>query len=257
MPDYPPCAVCGKELVYVTGQPPYEVYLCPDLELHQLDDRARDEERRFEEWQRRRAKESEQHYWNVAADHRHMSDWSLETYPDDIRGQAAKHKAEAWLDDSDTYSENNVYIYGGVGTGKSGLAWSIMRHRILIDYSNADFVNVRAWLGDIKAAISDGESKLAQSIAARPEQLDLLIFDDLGAERPSDFAIETIATVVEHRHRQNLSTVVTSNYSPSQLIKRLGHGDPVVGQRIVSRLTENCLQIRVDGADRRLNKAAA
>jgi DNA replication protein DnaC len=51
-------------------------------------------------------------------------------------------------------------------------------------------------------------------------------------------------------------TVVTSNYSPSQLTRRLGHDDPIIGKRIVSRLVENAVIVKLDRADLGLRKAA-
>lgn len=51
--------------------------------------------------------------------------------------------------------------------------------------------------------------------------------------------------------------IVTTNYSPSGLAQRLGQDDPVVGQRIVSRLIDGALRIKLDRADQRLRTAAA
>ena len=78
----------------------------------------------------------------------------------------------------------------------------------------------------------------------------MLALDDLGAERPTDFARDELATLVEHRYMQGLPTIVTS-YPPSKLAARLGHDDPEVGQRLVSRLTDDAVQIRFIGPDRR------
>jgi hypothetical protein len=50
--------------------------------------------------------------------------------------------------------------------------------------------------------------------------------------------------------------VVTTNYAPAALAARLGHDDPVVGQRIVSRLVDGALRINLDRADLRARWAA-
>ena len=76
--------------------------------------------------------------------------------------------------------------------------------------------------------------------------------DDIGAERCTDWARETLATLIEDRYTRKLLTILTSNYSPSGLAARLGHDDPIIGQRIVSRIVESCAQVNVDGRDHRL-----
>jgi len=83
------------------------------------------------------------------------------------------------------------------------------------------------------------------------------VLDDIGAERCTDWARETLATLIEDRYTRELFTVFTSNYSPSRLAVRLGHDDPILGQRIDSRIVESCVQVGLDGPDRRLRSEAA
>jgi hypothetical protein len=49
---------------------------------------------------------------------------------------------------------------------------------------------------------------------------------------------------------------VKSSYSPSQVPRRLGHDDPVIGQRIISRLVDGAVKIKLARADLRARKAA-
>ena len=118
------------------------------------------------------------------------------------------------------------------------------------------FENVRALLERQRALISRGESKQLDHLLDVFLEDDLVVLDDLGAERPTEFAVETIALIVEHLHAQDVPLVVTSNYSPSALAKRLGRDDPVVGQRIVSRLIEDSEKIELDRRDLRARKVA-
>jgi DNA replication protein DnaC len=83
----------------------------------------------------------------------------------------------------------------------------------------------------------------------------LIVLDDVGAERPTEFALETLALIVEHNHVRGTPMIVTTNYSPSALAQRLGQDDPVLGQRIVSRLIEGALRIKLDRADLRARAA--
>lgn len=54
---------------------------------------------------------------------------------------------------------------------------------------------------------------------------------------------------------RELPTVVTSKYLPSELARRLGHDDPATGLRIVSRLTEDAVHVRLDRPDLRRRAA--
>lgn len=221
-----------------------------------------------------------------------MNEWTLETFPaDDPAGRAALEAVEPWLwantylrlvegalveiddmnpdpdiDDEDHPiwpwyhgdSKPNLYLWGPVGSGKTGLAWSLLRIRVLHHYDYEDrhewptWANVVSLLADARAAMSAHEP----SPIRRLYDASVLVLDDLGAERPTDWARDEIAALVQHRHTRDLPTIVTSNYAPSALARRLGHDDRIIGQRIVSRLTENCVKVKLDRADLRARRAA-
>lgn len=78
----------------------------------------------------------------------------------------------------------------------------------------------------------------------------VLVIDDLGAERPSDWVRERIYEVVNARYEAVRPIIVTSNLSPGQLEKHLG-------ARITGRLMEMCEVVEVVGPSRRMPGAAA
>lgn len=183
-----------------------------------------------------------------------MHGWDITTFPaDDPAGSAAKAAAMDWFEGSDTAT--NLFIHGGVGTGKSGLVWSLARRKVESDlFNDTQFVNVRQLLARIRRSFGNPEAK-----DPIDELIDCywLVLDDLGAERVTDWTREWLATLIEGRYINEYPTIVTSNYSPSQLARRLGHDDPIVGKRIVSRLVESAEIIKLDRADLRLRKEAA
>ncbi|MBA2741249.1 MAG: ATP-binding protein, partial [Actinobacteria bacterium] len=219
-----------------------------------------------------------------------MRDWSIWTFDatDDV-GRAALEAVEPWLaahtqrclDDDDVFVKiddrtdprpddhpiwtyfnadlrPDLYIWGPVGSGKSGLAWSLLRARIWLNYDyerrgeEPAWANVVQLLDAAKAAMSAGERSPIRELYGSS----VLVLDDLGAERVTDWARDAIAALVQHRHVAGLATIVTSNYAPSALAARLGHDDIVIGKRIVSRLTENCIQVHLKRADLRARKVA-
>ncbi|HYM23757.1 MAG TPA: hypothetical protein VEU08_11120, partial [Vicinamibacterales bacterium] len=80
---------------------------------------------------------------------------------------------------------------------------------------------------------------------------DLLVLDDLGAEKTSEWVEETMNLIVNTRYNERRTTMFTSNYldipddsDPNSLLFRIGF-------RMRSRLHEMCEFIEMDGADYR------
>lgn len=174
---------------------------------------------------------------------------TLHTYPADNSGQAALDVAGGWLRDYLEHdSRANLLLFGGVGVGKTGLAWGIVRE-LCERGRSATLVNFRLLLHELREGI---RQDAPNTLISRCRRVEVLCLDDLGAERATDFARDSLATLVEYRYGASLPTIVTSNYDPGKLAERLGHDDVTVGQRIVSRLVEGAVQHRMLGPDRRL-----
>jgi len=74
----------------------------------------------------------------------------------------------------------------------------------------------------------------------------LLVLDDLGSDKLSEWAIGRIGLIVSHRYNELLPTIVTSNLSREEISQN-------ISQRIGSRLS-SLMEIQIEGDDRRLNK---
>lgn len=180
-----------------------------------------------------------------------MTDWSFETYPTDAAGIAAAKIAVEWLAAYRAGARANLILHGGVGGGKTGLAWCLVRELIEVDGVDAMLVNWRELLAELRQSYADRHAGQPTDYM-RVHRVPVLALDDVGAERPTDWAREELASVVEQRYARQLPTVFTSNYPPSGLADRIGHDDPVIGQRIVSRLTEGAVKHEIKVRDRRL-----
>lgn len=76
---------------------------------------------------------------------------------------------------------------------------------------------------------------------------DLLLLDDFGAERDSDFGRDKLSLVLCHRYNHELPTILTSNLEDSQGVPSLEKVEPRLASRVGSGVV-----IRVAGRDRRL-----
>lgn len=138
-----------------------------------------------------------------------------------------------------------LLYYGGVGTGKTFLAGCIANAVLAQGYrvkmTNFATVADEMWAADDKAGY-----------IADLCRYDLLILDDLGVERKSEYMQEMVYKIVNARYVAGTPVVVTTNLTPDELTKTADLGYA----RTYDRLLEKCLPIKVDGRSRRRAAAA-
>lgn len=139
-----------------------------------------------------------------------------------------------------------LLYYGGVGTGKTFLA-ACIANAVLAQGYKVKMTNF-ATVADEMWAVSDKAAYIAD-LAKYP----LLILDDLGVERKSEYMQEMVYKIVNARYVAGNPVIVTTNLTPDELTKTADMGY----QRTYDRLLEKCLPINVDGRSRRRAAAAA
>lgn len=148
-----------------------------------------------------------------------------------------------------------LYIFGGIGTGKTHLCYAIKKE---IKSSSSAIISVTDLFLKIKSTFNkeDGSgSQTEEEIINELSDIDsgwsvpinVLFLDDLGIEKPSEWAQQTLYTIIDRRYRDYKQTVFTSNLSLDDLSDRLG-------DRIPSRIAEMCKVIKLNGKDRRLTR---
>lgn len=154
---------------------------------------------------------------------------------------------EAALRVADNPDGRGIVLAGPTGSGKTHLAAAILNYRLAQDME-AVFVTVPELLADIRRCIKTEQdtSELLEIV----KNAELLILDDLGAEKTTEWVTEQLFVLINARLLGQRQTVVTTNFeSAGKLIEKLGG---LAGQRIVSRLSEMCDWVRMLGRDRRL-----
>lgn len=143
-----------------------------------------------------------------------------------------------------------VYLYGKMpGTGKTTWACKIMAHyfrKIVfntgLEYEGV-FINVPEFLNDIKDNFNDPTPEF-KKLYSKVENSKLAIFDDIGAEKPTEWVAEKLYTIINHRVNNGLATIYTSNIDLDMLADRIGN-------RTVSRIMGNSYIIEFKGKDKR------
>ena len=131
---------------------------------------------------------------------------------------------------------------GPVGTGKTHLAAAIIREGLKkSDTWNYRFVEVPALLSEIRAGFN---TRSSDSPLKMIEEADLLILDDLGAEKVTDWVREQLYLVINQRYSEMKPTVITTNDSLEEL-------EANVSQRTVSRIMDMCDGVLLTGEDYR------
>jgi DNA replication protein DnaC len=147
-----------------------------------------------------------------------------------LQGQAA---IRGWL----ASKSQTLLLSGPPGTGKTHAAYAVLR--------DAMEQGIRVYgctVSTLLAALRpDAPSSPAPRLA---EQVDVFLFDDLAAERNTEWVVEQIGEIVDARHREQRRQIITTNASRPALEEHLG-------QRTVSRLVDSATVVRFDGPDRR------
>ena len=211
--------------------------------------------------------------WDYFNPPRKLSNATFENYiPGSQQQQAAKEKCQEYTIDH-IKTGRGLLLAGSYGLGKSHLAVATVRALMESDpeqfgkkfspigyaasYYNmnrTDFNGIYCSFFSIVELLeywrpgSETKQKYGEWYFSRAKTDDLVILDDLGTEKATDWTGEKLYAVIDSRYRMERATIITTNYGEKELAAN-GYG------AIVSRLYEMTEQVKFIGQDYRRKRA--
>jgi DNA replication protein DnaC len=187
----------------------------------------------------------------------YTTDWSWETLQALPGVDAAAVSAAAAFSSAVTSGraaeKRGLYLYGRIGRGKTSLAICILKDAQAAGLS-VGYVPLVAYFRALRNAYGHGDSRLADEYERLRAEVDVLVLDDLGVERPTGFVLEELYALIEDRSgRDGKWTIITSNYDREGLVdlwveSRLAtDADRVTVARICQRIRRHFVMCEVLG----------
>ena len=151
----------------------------------------------------------------------------------------------------------SLFIHGKAGVGKTVLACSLAKLYIRQGYE-VKFISYPAFIMDLQGMFRGDKDVYgyAKKIARYPEKIEsnlayveperkgVLIIDDLGAVKLTDFVKNITYYIINEREMRMLPTIITSNFDLNEI-------DKMIDPRVSSRISGMCEVKKIDGKDRR------
>ena len=168
-----------------------------------------------------------------------------------------------------------LLLTGSIGSGKTHLAVGLLREMIVQRGATGIFCDYRDLLKQIQNSYNPQVATTELQILRPVFEAEILLLDELGAVKPTDWVWDTVAHVLNTRYNDKRTTLITTNYPnlPSALLQSpstsvtdrdVSRSEPVrqtaramreetlgdrIGERMRSRLQEMCITVSMQGDD--------
>lgn len=190
---------------------------------------------------------------------------SFESFWPENHARLALLKARKFAQEFPGERGAGLMFWGSVGTGKTHLAVAIARELVETKGIEARFLTVPELLDRLKASYAgESERETQARIFGDILSADLVVIDELGAVRLTDWVFDTVELLIGRLYNESRSMIVTTNYQNLPPGATSGNeyyratrpetlGDRI-GARMFSRLQQRCIVIEMNGPDWRAKK---
>jgi len=164
--------------------------------------------------------------------------------------RAAKAFARRFVESYPAVSAG-ILMIGPVGVGKTHLAVAVLAELLDTKAVRGVFCDFTELLDRIQGSFGRGGEESSEEILGPYRDAELLVLDELGARRPSDWARDVLYGLLNTRYNRKRATILTSNYA-DETDKPGGETLELrVGSAVRSRLAEMCQLLTISGPDYR------
>ncbi|MTV50567.1 hypothetical protein GJ688_16600 [Heliobacillus mobilis] len=136
--------------------------------------------------------------------------------------------------------KTNLFLHGAVGTGKTHLS-SAIANRLLTAGNSVIYRTISQIMASIMEAKFDFQNQGRQpEVITALRKVDLVIIDDLGTEKTTDFVVSELFELVNDRLRLGKPMVVSTNIQLSEIPAIYGH-------RLADRLITQSMVMKFEG----------
>lgn len=167
----------------------------------------------------------------------------------------ARLVVESFVREYPAASEHGLLLMGPCGVGKTHLAVAALRALASRGHQGL-FYDYRELLKEIQASYNPESQTTEMDVLEPVLRAEVLLLDDLGASKPSAWALETVGHILNARYNDKRVTLVTTNFldapRPAEPARAAPHDDALaerIGQRIRSRLYEMCRTVEIVAPD--------
>jgi len=183
----------------------------------------------------------------------------------------AKMLTQAFVRDYPGAAEKGLLLMGPSGVGKTHLAVAALRELIRRGHIGL-FCDYRELLKEIQASYNPASESTEMAILEPIRTVEVLVLDDLGASKPSDWVRDIVGIVLNARYNERRTTIITTNYADHPAAEGEAVRDPRgklvmpvredsleqrIGSRMRSRLFEMCRTVEIAAPDFRRERTQA
>ncbi|MGI9105468.1 MAG: ATP-binding protein [Pyrinomonadaceae bacterium] len=144
--------------------------------------------------------------------------------------------------------DRGLLLMGNCGVGKTHLSAAILRG-LAEKGVGCLFYEFGALLKEIQSSYNPVSQSSEAKVLAPVYEAEVLVLDELGASKPTDWVRDTMMQIIGTRYNNRLLTIFTTNYSDTRSNATAETLEDRIGVRLRSRLYEMCKTVIIEGED--------